>query len=102
MEDEGAVREGAALRVLAGEADREGLRKQAAERERLGVAPIDGGRIEAGDPTFELLGELRMDREAFGHAQELLVQLSEACLGDRGDHARAARRREPLLGLVRV
>ena len=84
-----AVRERAALGVLAGEADRDPLDEQAREGERLGLAPVDPALVERAAPALELLRELRVDGEAVGHAQQLLVQLAQPLGGDgRHDLAR--------------
>src|SRR5262245_8158953 len=77
VQDDVAVGEGAALRVLAGQADRDALDEQAREGERLRVAPVDAARVERVDPSFEHLLELRVDDEALGNANELLGQLPE-------------------------
>ena len=55
VEDEVAVRERAALGVLAGEPDRDALDEQAGERERLGLAPVDAALLERRRAPLELL-----------------------------------------------
>ncbi len=92
VEDEVTVRERAALGVLAGEADRDPLDEQRRERERLGLAPVDAALVERDAATLELPRELRVDGEAVGHAQQLLVQLAQLGLRDRGVDAAPAHR----------
>ena len=84
VEDEVAVGEGAALGVLAGEADRDALDEQARERERLGLAPVDAAGVERLDPPLEHLHELRVDGEALRHVDELGRELSEPVFRDAG------------------
>ena len=64
------MREGAALGVLAGEADRDALDEQACEGKRLGLAPVDPSLLEGLRPAVELLLQLRMNREAFRRGDE--------------------------------
>ena len=85
------VRERAALGVLAREPDRDPLDQQAREGERLGLAPVDAARVEGLAATHQLALELRVDREAFGHAMELLVQAAQAILGNRRHEVRRLR-----------
>src|SRR5207342_1026874 len=66
-----AVRERAALGVLAGEPDRNAFFEQRPERERLRVAPVDSTLAQALSPALELPGELWIDLEAVRHANEL-------------------------------
>jgi hypothetical protein len=64
VQDQVALAEGAALGVLAGQADRRALGQQRRERERLGVRPVDAGaggrrrraRIAAALELFDELG----------------------------------------------
>ena len=77
VEHEVALREGAPLHVLAGQPDRDAFDEERRERERLGMAPVDSAAGHRRPPALELPGELRMDRELLGCAQELLVQLLE-------------------------
>ena len=62
-----AVGEGAALGVLAGEADVDALGQQRGEGERLGVAEFDPAVLERVDPLGERLAQLAVDREALRH-----------------------------------
>ena len=56
-----------------------------AERERLGLRPVDPALLaERLAPPLELARELRVDGEAVGHREELLVQRLEALLRDGG------------------
>ncbi len=78
-----AVREGAPLGVLAGEADRRPVGEERAEGERLGLRPVDAALLaEHVPPALERLRELRVDYEAVGHGEELLVQRAQLLLGD--------------------
>ncbi len=101
VQDEVAVRERAPLRVLAGQADGRAGDDEAPEGEALGLRPVDPAGLAEGFPApLELLHELRMDGEALGHREELLVQLAE----DRGIRGRLDRdvgaAAEPLLLLL--
>src|SRR5439155_25318085 len=84
-----ALRERAALGVLAGEADRDAVDEQRGEGERLGLAPVDPALGERGTAPLELAVELRVDREAVRHAKELLVQRAEPLCRNRGRDAPA-------------
>ena len=85
VEDEVAVRERAALDVLAGEADRRALGQQRGERERLGLGPVDAAvGAERVAPALELLDELGVDREAVGDREQLLVERPQAVGLDGG------------------
>src|SRR5262245_51291238 len=88
------VRERAALGVLPGEADRDPLDEQASERERFRLSPVDAALVEGFDSPLEHLHELRIDRESFRDADELVLELAEAFGGDaRLDRGLGARRR---------
>ena len=85
VEDEVAMGERAALGVLAGQPDGGALEQQAREGERLGLTPVDPALLaERLSASFELAGELRVDLEPVGHGEELLVELAERRLLDRG------------------
>ena len=60
--------------------------EQAPERERLGVAPVDAalGRAPTGRRSSWRC-ELRVDREAFGHGDQLAVERAEP-FGGHGGH----------------
>ena len=92
VEDEVAVREGAALGVLPGEPDRDPLAQERAVRERLGLAPVDPALVERLDAPLELPRELRVDGEAVRHPQQLGVELAQARGRDPG-RRRPRRRR---------
>ena len=64
VEDEVAVGEGAALGVLAGEADVDALGQQRAEGERLGVAEVDPALLQRLGPFAERAAQLAVDGEA--------------------------------------
>ena len=93
VEHEVAVRERAALGVLAGEADRDAVAQQRGERERLGVAPVDAALVERRQAALELALELRVDREPVGDAHQLLGQPAQALLAHGGLDRAPARRR---------
>ena len=76
------MREGAALGVLAGDADVDALGQQRAERQRLGVAELDAAALDRLDPLLERLAQLAVDGEAVGDADQLLVQLLQRLLVD--------------------
>src|SRR5947209_6745539 len=88
------MREGAAFRVLAGQPDRNSFDEQRAERERLGLAPVDPTFLDRREPALELPHQLRMDGEMLGDAQQLLVQLPQPFGCDGGDDTVAARERD--------
>ena len=54
------VRERAALRVLAGEPDRDPVDEERRERERLRLAPVDAALLERLATALELPHELRV------------------------------------------
>ncbi len=87
VKHEMALRERAALRVLAGQPDRDALGQQRRERQRLGMRPHDPGlgpaHPERLAPLIELLDELRVHGEPVRHGQELLVEHLEPVGGDR-------------------
>ena len=85
MQHEVALRERAALGVLAGQADRRALGQQRRVGERLGLRPVDPAvGADRGPPALELLDQLRVDREALGDPQQLLVERLQALGRDRG------------------
>src|SRR5438046_2783649 len=71
VERQVAVGEGAALGVLAGEADRRPLGEKRGEGERLRVPVLDRALVEDLEPAQERLAELAMDREALGDVRGL-------------------------------
>ena len=73
------------------------LDEQARERELLGLAPVDAALLERGAPALELLGELRVDREAVGHREQLVVQRTQSLLADRRHDVGLARRGDAAL-----
>ena len=87
-----ALRERPALGVLPGQPDRDAFHEQAGKRERLAVAPVDLASLQPIAAPLELPLELRMDGEAVGDAQELLVQRSEPVGLDCGRYLGALRR----------
>ena len=92
VQDEVALAEGAALGVLAGEADRRALDEQRREGERLGVRPVDAALGADGlAPALELAQQLGMDREALGHREQLLVELAQQLDGHGGGDLGAGR-----------
>ncbi len=62
VQDEVAVGEGAALGVLAGEADVDALGQQRGEGQRLGVAEVDAAVGQRVEPLGERLAQLAVDR----------------------------------------
>ena len=83
--DEGrmSMAERAAARVLAGEAHRGALDEKTAVGHRLAKRPVDLAALEHTVACRELLGELRMHREARGGRGEDVVDLVDHCLVDR-------------------
>src|SRR5207244_7840970 len=78
VQDHVALAEGAALGVLAREADRRAFGQKRGERERLRVRPVDAtSLVEALAPPLELFDELGVDREPLGNAQEFPAQLPQ-------------------------
>src|SRR6266849_8219099 len=86
--------EGAAFCVLTGQPDRDSLDEQRAERERLGLAPVDPTFLDGGEPALELPHQLRMDGEVLGDAEQVFVQLPQPFGRDGGDDTVAARERD--------
>ena len=97
VQDEVAMRERAALGVLAGQANRDALDEQAREGELLRLAPVDPALAERRAPALELAGELRMDGEAFRGLEQLVVQLAEPACSDGGHDVGVRSRRDPAL-----
>ena len=89
--------ERAALGVLSRETNRDALLEQGGERERLGLTPVDPTLGDRLSPSLELLCELRVHLEAFGNAQELVVQLDQALRRHRGEDGIARVARDALL-----
>jgi hypothetical protein len=88
VEDEMALRERAALGVLAGETDGDALDEEAGERERLGLAPVDEsiGRLEGRSASLELPCELGMHGEPVRSREQLAVEgLEDVGRNRRGD-----------------
>ena len=80
-----SLTEGAALRVLPGQADRRSLDQQRGERQRLRVRPLDALFGHEHVPTpLELLLQLGMHREAVRHREQLLVEPLERLGVDGG------------------
>ena len=98
-----AVGEGAALGVLAGEADVDALGQQRGEGERLGVAEVDAALLDRLEAAGERAAQLAVDREALRHLQQRLVQGAELLGGDRGvDRGLAVRSSSPVPVVVTV
>src|SRR5437764_1798651 len=95
VEDVVAVREGAALGVLAGESDRDPLHEQARERERLGLAPVDPALLEGLRAAVELLLQLWVDREALRPGDQGSVELAQPARRDSCDDLGAGPGRDP-------
>ena len=113
VQDDVAVRERAALGVLAGEPDRDPVDEQRRHRERFRLAPVDAALVERVAAPLELLHQLRVRLEAFRDAQQLLVQRAQPVgrdrshdllFGRRGDasvaHRLRHRRAEALLQVL--
>ena len=85
-----ALREGAALRILAGQADRMALLEQRAEGKRLGGRPIDAlaGLDRLGALIEETLNRL-VDVEVLRNRRDLLADLAQF-LGVRRRYCRGA------------
>ena len=73
-----AVGEGAALGVLAGEANGDPVLEQRRVGERLALAPVDPAVDDRLVTPVELLGELGVDREPGRNGEQLLVQRPQA------------------------
>ena len=97
VQDRVAVGEGAALGVLARDADRDPLDEQAREGERLGLPPVDPALVHALAPALELLQQLLVPLEAVRHLEQLLVQRLEPLRRDGGDDGAAGVGRDPSL-----
>src|SRR5205085_937569 len=77
VQDEMAMRECAALRVLPRQSDRDPLENERAERERLRMTPVDPALVECDEPAFELPLQLGMYGETVWHAQQLPGERAE-------------------------
>ena len=92
-----ALREGAALGVLARQADRHALHEQRAEGRQLGEAPVDAAVDGHLGAALEQGRELGVDREALGHVDVRLPDGPQR-LGRDGRGRRRLRGRVPVLG----
>ncbi len=93
-----ALAEGAALDVLAGEAHRDAFGKQRGVSELLCVCPVDAAVGADGlTATLELLDQLGVHVEAFGHGEQLGVEAEQALLVDSGGDVRGGRTVELVL-----
>ena len=88
VQHEVAVRERAALGVLARQADRDAVGQQRGERERLGVAPVDAAVADRRPAPLELRPQLGMHREALGQFEQRVGERDQLV-------ARRARARRP-------
>ena len=78
VQHEMPLAEGAALGVLARQADGRALHQQRSERERFGVRPFDPlARRERVAPALELLQQFGMHGEAVRNSEQLVVELLE-------------------------
>jgi len=68
-----AVREGAALGVLAGEPDVHVLGEQRGKRQRFRVTELDPALLERLAALAKRLAKLAVDSEAVGNSKQLLV-----------------------------
>ena len=92
VQHEVALRERAALGVLAGQAHRRALGQQRRVGQRLGLRPVDAAvRADRRAPALELLDQLRVDGEALGNPQQLFVERLQALGRDRGLDVRRGR-----------
>src|SRR5581483_6652907 len=83
-----ALREGAALRVLAGKSDVMAFLQQRTERQRLAGRPIDAGaRVDRLGAVFEEALNRAMDAEAVRHLGDLAADLLQLRSVDAGDAA---------------
>src|SRR5262249_38809464 len=90
VQDEMAVRERPALRVLAGQPDVRALGQKRREREPLGVAEVDPAFVERSGPALDQrLAQLAMDGEAVRDLEQLVVQRPQLLVGDGGVDVRA-------------
>ena len=77
VQDEMTMREGAALGVLTRQPHGDPVEDERAERERLGMPPVDPALVERDEAAFELAFQLGVDREALRHAQQLCGERTE-------------------------
>ena len=81
-----SLAERAANGVLPREADRRPVPQERGEREKLGVAPVDGRlvSVERDGPSLELARQLRMNGEAIRDGSQAGVRLAELLERHRG------------------
>ena len=79
-----AMAEGAAHRVLAGQADRMTLCDQRRERERFGGAPVDRALEHRRLAPLHLPHQLGVRREVLGEGEQLVVERGELASRDSG------------------
>ena len=95
-----ALAEGAALHVLARQADAVAFQQQGAEGQRLARRPVDAlAAVDRLPLGFELAGDLRVDAEALRHARQRRADLAAAPRAARRWRAAAPRSRSAPAGL---
>ena len=95
------MRERAALRVLAGQPDRDALDQERRERERLGLAPVDPARVDRLAAALELLISFGCTVKPSGTREQLVVQLAQRPVGGpRSRRPPAPRARDPPVALA--
>src|SRR3954447_9531106 len=78
VQDEMALTESAALRILAGHSDRYSFGQERTERESFSMSPLNATTgAERTAPALELFFQLRMDRESFRPAVQLVIERSD-------------------------
>ena len=89
VQNQVALAERAAGRILTGESDWRAVGEERGERERLGVGPVDRASLAQGRAAaIEPLAELRVEREARRQLVQPLVQADQPLARDRGHDLR--------------
>ncbi len=93
VQDQMALTEGAALGVLAGQANRGAVRQDRGESKRFGMRPIDLaiGRIQHMSAPIPLPGELRRDGESVRNGVDIAVIFEQRFFGHAGVDSTARR-----------
>jgi hypothetical protein len=93
-----AVRERAALCVLAGQTDRNPFDEQRRECERFRLAPVDPAAVERLETPLELPLQLRMDRKVLRNAEKRLIEVAQEVRRNRSHDVVAGRIRDLSVG----
>ena len=101
VEHQVALREGAALRVLAGQPHGDAVDEQRRVGQRLRLPPVDAALADCDAAPLELPSELRMHGELVRRSEQLLGQRDEPVLRNSGHDLRPRRAGDRAVVLAR-